>query len=118
MNEQEALFNIGTPSLKNLSHILRHKELWPEGFRWNYRQCTTCAMGIAHELWIQKFNEKPYSTPMAFYNMTCKFKIPHPCAASIFLDAHMANNVSNRSKVTPEMVADQIDAYLFCKETE
>lgn len=118
MDEKQELFNLSTPSLKNLSHVLRHKELWPGGFRWDYNQCTSCALGLAHELWIQKYNQRPYGTWMALKNLSIKFDMSEVCASLIFIFAHEANQVPSRSNVTPEMVADQIDAYLDCKQGE
>jgi hypothetical protein len=42
------------PSIGALAFILRHKELWPKGFVWDYNACTTCAMGIAQRLWPEQ----------------------------------------------------------------
>lgn len=39
------------PSAKNLAYVLRHEELWPEGFEWRYYDNTGCAMGLAYRLW-------------------------------------------------------------------
>ncbi len=39
------------PSAKNLAYVLRHEELWPKDFVWDYNRCTNCAMGLAHRLW-------------------------------------------------------------------
>lgn len=41
------------PSLEGLSYALRHPEIWPKGFEWNYDHCCTCAMGLAGNLWGQ-----------------------------------------------------------------
>ena len=47
----KGLLDLTKPSLKALSHILRHKELWPEGFKWYFGSCRSCAMGMAKILW-------------------------------------------------------------------
>jgi hypothetical protein len=33
--------------LHRLVHVLRHRELWPEDFTWDYRSSDTCAIGLA-----------------------------------------------------------------------
>jgi hypothetical protein len=39
------------PSPQNLAYLLRHEELWPKGFEWNYHDHTRCAMGLACLMW-------------------------------------------------------------------
>lgn len=39
------------PSLKGLAYLLRHKELWPEGFEWRWDSSLTCAIGLARQYW-------------------------------------------------------------------
>jgi hypothetical protein len=39
------------PSAKGLAYVLRHRELWPAGFTWDYGYCDTCAIGLASRLW-------------------------------------------------------------------
>ena len=34
------------PSVRGLIYVLRHRELWPEKFVWEYTNCVTCAMGL------------------------------------------------------------------------
>src|ERR1700688_4675131 len=40
-----------TPSLENLSYILRHREWWPDGFRWNFLYENCCAIELCKQLW-------------------------------------------------------------------
>ena len=39
------------PSLTNLAFVLRHKELWPENFVWDFRYCETCAIGLCRQIY-------------------------------------------------------------------
>lgn len=39
------------PSLRGLAYLLRHEELWPVDFRWNYRFRDSCAMGLMSCVW-------------------------------------------------------------------
>jgi hypothetical protein len=38
------------PTLRDLAVILRHREVWPEGFEWRFSQCEHCALGVAAAL--------------------------------------------------------------------
>ena len=42
------------PSKEALIHLLRHKEKWPEGFAFQFSNCTTCAMGLTQRVWPEK----------------------------------------------------------------
>lgn len=106
------------PSLENLSHILRNRDLWPEGFYWNFKHCDSCAIGMMNKLWghaypevaVRVFEDMPGETESRiFYN---SFSKPHVRIGWFGLfkrDRH-------HEEVTPEMVADQIDEYLKRKE--
>jgi hypothetical protein len=39
-------------SFPGLIFLLRHRELWPKGFEWNFLNCHTCAMGLIHRQWL------------------------------------------------------------------
>jgi hypothetical protein len=100
--EGEALLDLSKPSLQALSHILRHKELWPKGFDWYFWKCTTCAMGLAWHLW----KEVAYPSP---WNIAATFAMPITKSEYIFFGDWVENDEMG---ITPEMVADQIDKYL------
>jgi hypothetical protein len=125
--ETERLFSdLDKPSLHALSYALRHPDTWPEGFIWDYSQCTQCAMGLAHQLWSKLVPETNNETAASV--MARQFAIPYSAAQNIFLGQgswcprkerttgvlwwKQTNRVLNLSAVTPEMVADQIDAHL------
>lgn len=102
--ETSFLHDLSKPGLNALSHILRHRELWPKEFRWNYTDCDTCAVGLARELW-RLSND---------LDMEKVFDIPSFAAENIFFafnDWYEDLGVKF-SAVTPEMVADQIDKYI------
>jgi hypothetical protein len=136
--EAEQLFvNLDKLSLRGLSYALRHPETWPKGFVWNYNNCDNCAMGLAHKLWHQvQFHPHPN---VGSSLMAREFSIPFAQAKNIFFGSNakrfMAVTVTSlvetswfgfrkkyataevrrpisREMVTPEMVADDIDAYL------
>lgn len=107
------------PTLKALSYALRHKEMWPTGFWWEFAFIETCAMGLASEIWGGASNAM---------SMSELFDMPLQDARDIFLNEGNWATVrrslfstwfpwvktprADLRKVTPEMVADQIDKYL------
>ena len=98
-----------TPSLEALSYALRHQETWPVGFEWDYSNCTTCAMGLTAQLWSA-------ASPPPSINAVPRWAFDHlhmPPAAScgIFLRLGGRHHVRH-ANITPEHVADAIDAYL------
>lgn len=127
--EGTKLFNdLNKPSLENLSYVLRHPDMWPTGFVWDYRNCNNCAMGLAHQLWDQIPQTGTDSGPSV---MAREFAMNYTAARSIFLGGQWCPTKTKISttgslwwkkektttkwdlrKVTPDMVADQIDKYL------
>lgn len=39
------------PTVPGLIYLLRHKEMWPEGFVWKYNRPCSCAMGLSLRFW-------------------------------------------------------------------
>lgn len=117
--EAEALFSdLDKPSLHALSYALRHPDTWPEGFYWDFSDCGQCAMGLAHELWNVNTAGK---YEVAVSRMARAFAMPYGEARHIFGTRDWAEQrkmfglIKQRApwgSITPEMVADQIDAYL------
>ena len=106
-----------SPSLQVLSQVLRggpEHPLWPEGFEWNYANCTTCAMGLAHRLWSQVIS---YNSFLRLFicqpdeQIAPVFDMNQEAALRIFakLSAHL--NIGSE-KITPLHVADALDQYL------
>lgn len=99
------------PSLKNLSTVLRNRHMWPEFFAWDFRSFSCCAVGLAEEFWPdQQSLVSEMFRELSFQNF-----------ANIFTDPTRKPSVTRwwvfkrkrrHDEVTPEMVADQIDAYL------
>jgi hypothetical protein len=100
--------DLSEPSLQGLSHILRHRESWPEGFKWDYRDHEQCAMGLTLAFWKIKIDEDMSIMEFDFEKL---FGItPRQFDAIFFavndrLDIFMVD-------VWPEMVADEIDNIL------
>lgn len=134
--EASRLFSdLDKPSLHALSYILRHPDTWPKGFVWNFDDCETCAMGLAHRLWkiIPPTKNKTAASIMAN-----TFAIPYEAADSIFMGNNRGypaswlarthtepgflwgertyRNPVSFDNVTPEMIADEIDKYLTTAE--
>ncbi len=105
VDETERLFDLDQPSLKNLSYILRHEDLWPDGFVWHFAVCTNCAMGMAAKLW----RVRP-----TIGGMADTFGMKDGAAARIFGGSRLIYDYGAccPSSVTPEMVAAQIDKHL------
>lgn len=99
--------DLSIPSLEALSFLLRHKEMWPRDFAWNYAGCSSCAMGLAHQLWEEMM--APDSLEMSRV-----FDMPLSRSIQIFGGTNLcaAYEVLDYGEVTPEMVADKIDQYL------
>lgn len=109
--EVESLLKLDQPSLKALSYLLRHKDLWPKYFTWNYNRCNQCAVGLAAELWGHVNTDSVYT---AMDDMAILMDMPGYAVTDIFSGGgHWMSKVEYKLKdVTPEMVADQIDIYL------
>lgn len=90
-----------TRRARELSHLLRHRELWPAGFVWSYWSHRTCAIGLAERQWY-------IPGSMASTSLGRKLGMPDDVAYSIFIGL----NKSSIEEITPEHVADAIDAYL------
>jgi hypothetical protein len=95
---------LSKPSLAALSFVLRNRETWPDGFVWDYRDCLSCAMGLAFRLgMVAGFDTVA---------MADSFKISQEAARNIFIEAAYHHKLGTMRAVTPEHVADLIDAHL------
>jgi hypothetical protein len=54
--------DLSNPSIPGLAYLLRHQELWPRGFKWNYRCVNHCAIGLATAQWEQLEKHGIYTT--------------------------------------------------------
>lgn len=119
--------NLPTPDLKTFATILRDRTCWPKGFKWDYSDCRTCAMGLAVQLYSLKLED---GVPHTYLSATSKaFSMDYDKADDIFLrlagklgDNEKSNLVriyeiiEVRKRITPENVADAIDQYLLTCE--
>lgn len=95
-------------TLKGLAFALRHHELWPREFKWDYTECKSCAMGLAVQLWNLSGGECTYTLARAFSEDIRDFDrstLDIFCGLSSKLHKKMCC-------VTPEDVADALDEYL------
>ena len=88
---------------RELSFILRNRALWPNGFEWDYTRCETCAMGLAVRLGM--------ATRHNTLAMTVPFNMSVEEAEKIFIEARHHFSVARMSDITPEHIADLLDAY-------
>ena len=107
-------------TMADLAWRLRHPETWPKGFKWNYGKCTTCAMGLAWALSGRRPEAMLRSNPSRSFGDVIKVlrdvepeDVPGLQEIFLFLSYH--RSVSNRD-ITPEIVADAIDAHLARKK--
>lgn len=84
------------PTLKSLAYVLRHKELWPEGFSWDFRYSTTCAIGLGHRLWPGD------------YSLRATYNLSEEQVARIFTKP----SFFGMKWVSPETVAKRIERHL------
>lgn len=94
-----------TRNLAGLSYALRHPEVWPAGFVWDYSRCSHCAIGLAMEL---------FSDNRAWSTVILNEIIPgwhfDPRISKIFMNLNKKS--CPMKDITPENVADAIDHYL------
>ena len=94
-----------TPTLEGLAWALRHPETWPEGFEWDYRACTSCAMGLAVRLW------RDIGIPTTS-DVGDALHISSVIATRFFIGMKRDIGATFMSDVKPHHVADAIDRYL------
>ena len=98
--QQHTILDLTRPSLEGLAYILRHKELWPKNFEWEFYRCDRCAMGLAYRLW------RGIKSP-EFQIMADRFYMEKMDAYRIFIIG-----TKEGDPVTPERVARRIEEYL------
>lgn len=96
--EMSFLQDSSKPSLKMLSYLLRHKELWPKGFEWDFNTHYGCAIGLFHKMW---------GWDVEFIELSRKHGVVVETTYSRGSYAPVDDG-----NVTPLMVADRIDFYL------
>jgi hypothetical protein len=89
--------NFETPSLANLSAILRDRSRWPDGFQWNYRKPSGCVLGLDKALWGPKYLALKQMRAWPGMKLTLFLGWKHHCPMEY---------------VRPQQVADAIDEYL------
>ena len=99
---------LASPSAEGLIYALRNREVWPEGFKWNYLMCQTCALGLAFRLWREI--DRPdidYVGPAV--------GLSERDAERVFLYARKYTDVECGQGITPEMVADLLEAVVHAQ---
>src|SRR6266576_1609339 len=106
------------PSLERLAYLLRHKDLWPKGFKWNFCMCERCAMGLAIAFWnidldkqenhFINWNEIVPIGQLSASAMVDMFHISSvKIIKEIFYNENGAMGDYAMSDITPEIVADK-----------
>lgn len=91
------------PSLRSLSYVLRHRDMLPKDFEWDYTDCRTCAIGLAGRLWGLTLQPRATDNGMMIAEV---MGTTYTSVACIFF------NLSPAATITPDDVADAIDRYL------
>lgn len=111
---QSLLDTNDAPTLPALSYVLRHPELWPAGFKWNYDFCTSCAIGLTFRLWpdsVGLVGGSDLHAVMRLMNMS-----KHD-ANTLFSELkERFPRLSHRREITPLHVANAIDSYVASKK--
>jgi hypothetical protein len=99
------------PSLAYLAYALRHKEVWPTSFIWDYSMHFTCAMGLAALLWS--------IDDLCTSGMATEFNISKDEAKWLFLSAGKNYSLTDKDckNVQPEHIAELIETEAFKNET-
>lgn len=74
--------DLSKPSVLGLAYLLRHRELWPTDFVFDFADCPTCAMGLAVKFW-----RLDVSRPESSYSgrVCAALRIPRHVAFNIFV---------------------------------
>lgn len=107
--------------------LLRDSDRWPDGFKWDYSKCGTCAIGIL----VATSAVKPYCGPsMGYYGweafvegslawdvssgeanvVAAHVGLDPMRAAEIFLNARIEIGIHGNARVLPEHVAALLEA--------
>jgi len=98
-----------TPTLGDLAIILRHREVWPEGFVWDFGECEHCAMGLA----ACALRDDPATHERCYFDwVAAVFDIDMDTVDQLFDEGPSKGKVANYVYVTPEHVAAAIEEYL------
>jgi hypothetical protein len=102
------------PSLENLAYVLRHQELWPEGFVWDYRNSSTCALGLCKKLYNlcpEQVDFRLVQSPGASKSIFCDWG-NEAKPVMLFGFIPLWERKLEMYEITPEIVADRIDNWL------
>lgn len=86
-----------------LSRTLRDRSLWPPNFVWRYESCSCCAIGMSRRLWPELPGMSALEEFATMLGLTAEQ------ADDVFCGTATALRIERRD-VTPEMVADRLDA--------
>ncbi len=93
---------LAKPSAEGLSYLLRHSEIWPKDFKWNFGNYYCCALGLSEKFWGYKFN--------VLSNVEFYFKITYERGAGWVFGSGILNIYGKPdADVTPNDVADKLD---------
>jgi hypothetical protein len=94
--------NYGDPSISTLAYVLRHPELWPENFSWDYSSAPHCAMGLAHRMWPQQIGS------METHCVSQALKFSEQDACRIFIRGN-PGFLGIRSRTEPAQIARALE---------
>lgn len=102
--------NFTRTQLEDLSRRLRDRSTWPPGFRWDFSECQTCAMALL-------LGDNMPRTELVGAAVARHLNIDREDVLEMFGTEVALRNFGSASErcmaaVTPEMVAEGIDAWL------
>lgn len=102
-------------TLARLAVVLRDRSMWPEGFRWDYGECVSCAMGLAYQL--KRGNRLLFRGYDAVQKMREIIEDAHDMPIDEFAPIffHLADTPEGCADITPEHVASAIESHLARK---
>lgn len=104
--EPPATPDLRKPSLAGLAYLLRHRELWPQGFEWKYVSYDRCAIGLAKQYWRLPDH---FSSARSAAEL---FGIPIAVSMNLFTGGAWSFFAMVFGRIKPEMVAAEIDKYM------
>ncbi len=95
--------DLSRPSAKGLAYLLRHKELWPEGFSWDYIDPDRCAIGLARRYWPRSHLPLYGSFGLSVRQSARIFNFPLSWLFGLHTPARIANLLDKAAANVPEL---------------
>jgi len=101
-------------NLRELSRLLRDRSRWPENFEWDYSRCTNCAIA----LWqiTRGLEQEPFVPGeiwvVGIQDVLLDLGVRRDFSTLWHRQVRLCDPLARRREVTPDDVADAVDALL------